>query len=71
MPDIVSAVGIDRNDGREEPIVALARATIALIPFGPIADTEIDQIEIGIVGDAFPDGMMICPYAARTQEWLI
>ena len=56
VPDIVAGVGIDRHDRRQEPIVALARAAIALIPFGPVTDTEINQIELGIIGDAFPNG---------------
>src|SRR5208282_3022026 len=55
MPRIVAGVGVDRDDRRKKPIVALAQTPISLVPLLAITRTEIDEVEFRIVGEGFPD----------------
>jgi len=56
MPDVFAGVGFERNDGADEEIVAAAGAASGAVPGSAVADAEIDEIEIGVVGDGVPDG---------------
>src|SRR4029077_20418338 len=49
VPCIFPSICIDGHDRREKPIVTLACAAPALIPFKPVADAEIDEVKLGVV----------------------
>src|SRR6266403_630342 len=54
MPGVGAGVSIDGHDRCQEEIVALVRAARAAAPFEAVADSEIQQIEIGIVRNGVP-----------------
>ena len=59
VPDIFAGIGADRDDARQIEIVAFAApvgagAAIGAVPRGSVADTEIEQVELGIVGHRVP-----------------
>ena len=56
MPLIFAGIGIERNDRRDEQIVALPVRAQAVIPWRAIAHTDQDLIEILVVNDRVPDG---------------
>ena len=56
MPDVFAGVGFERDDRADEEIVAASRAASGPVPRSAIADTEVDEIELGVVGDGVPDG---------------
>src|SRR5438445_7772694 len=56
MPDIFAGIGFERNDGADEKIVAAAGATRRAVPGSAVASAEVEEIEIGVVGDGVPDG---------------
>ena len=59
VPDIFARIGADRDDARQVEIVAFAApvgagAAIGAVPRGSVADAEIEQVELGIVGHRIP-----------------
>ncbi len=66
MPQIFPGLRIERDDRGEEQIVAALGAADLGIPRRAVAGTEIDAVEIGIVGDRIPGGAapaMLPPFA--------
>jgi len=56
MPDVLARVGPQRHDRRQEPVVAAAGAADALIPGTAVADADVEEIQLGIVGNRIPHG---------------
>jgi hypothetical protein len=56
MPFICAGIGIDRDDRREEQIVALPVRADMVVPGGAVADADQKLVELGIVDDRIPDG---------------
>ena len=56
MPAIFTGIGIQRDDGREEEIVALAIGADLVVPGAAIADTDVELVELLIIDDGIPDG---------------
>jgi hypothetical protein len=56
VPGIGAGLGLQRDHRREIEIVAAARRADLLVPGGSVADTDIEQVEIGIVGHRIPHG---------------
>ena len=43
VPDVGAGIGIERDDRRQEQIVALAVAAVLLVPYASVTRPEIDQ----------------------------
>ena len=56
MPDIFASLGPQRDDRREVEIIAFALAAIKLVPRRAIADADIEQVKLGIIGHRIPHG---------------
>src|SRR3546814_20406908 len=52
----LACLGVDRHDGAQEQVVALAFTADAVIPRRAISGAEIDGVEFGVIGDGVPDG---------------
>ena len=55
VPGVGAGVGIDRDDGIEEQVVAAARTARLGHPRCAIGRTEIDQVGLRVIGDAIPN----------------
>src|SRR3546814_16520902 len=53
---VLADLGVDRHDGAQEQVVALAFTADAVIPRRAISGAEIDGVEFGVIGDGVPDG---------------
>ena len=56
VPDVVPGRRIERNDGRQEKIVAPTRAAGLPIPWRPVPHTDVDKIQLRVIGHGVPDG---------------
>src|SRR3546814_5517816 len=56
VPFVLAGLGVDRHDGAQEQVVALAFAADAVIPRRAISSAEIDGVEFGVIGDGVPHG---------------
>ena len=54
VPDQRAVVGIEGNDRRQVEVVAAARAAVQPVPGRAVAGADVDQIELGIVGERVP-----------------
>lgn len=61
VPDVLARVGIHRDDGGEEEVVALARAAQVNIPVQTVADADVEQIQLRVVGEGIPGGAATAP----------
>ncbi len=55
MPDVFTSVGSNGDDRGDEEIVSALGAAGAAVPRGAVADAEVDEVEVGIVGDGIPN----------------
>ena len=55
VPDVFSGVRSHRDNGGQKQVIAAVRAADVSIPRRAVADTEIQQVEFGIVGNRVPD----------------
>jgi hypothetical protein len=55
VPDVFAGVGLQRDDGRQEQVVALALAAAFVIPRVAVADAKVDLVELGVIDDGVPD----------------
>ena len=55
VPDIFAGVGPDRDDRAQVEIVAPPFRAIELVPGRAVADADIEQVELRIVGHRIPD----------------
>ena len=55
MPGIFAGVDVHGDDRIDEQIVALALAAQVGVPGDAVADAEIEQLELGVVGHVVPD----------------
>jgi hypothetical protein len=55
VPHVLAGVGLERDDGAQEQIVAAAGAAVLLVPRRAIAGADVQQIELRIVGHRIPD----------------
>ena len=56
MPDVFARIGVDRDDGGQEQVVALALAAPDRIPQRAVADTDVEQVQLRVVGEGVPGG---------------
>src|SRR6478672_11803812 len=56
MPDVLPRVGAHGDDRRQEQVVTTAGAPELPIPRRAVADTDVKQVEVGVVGHRVPDG---------------
>ena len=54
VPDVLPVVGPERHDRGEEEIVALAARALHVVPRRPVPDTDIQQVEVRIIGHRVP-----------------
>jgi hypothetical protein len=54
MPDVFAGVGTHRDDRAEEQVVAATRAAQCARPGRAVADTYIQEIELGVVSEGIP-----------------
>src|SRR3546814_9150081 len=54
MPFIGAAVGVERDDRGQEPVVALAVRARPVVPRIAVADAQIDLVEILVIDDGVP-----------------
>ena len=54
VPHVCAGVGVERDDRGQEQVVALARGAVVARPFDAVADAEVDEIQIRVVGDRVP-----------------
>jgi len=55
VPRVFAGVGVERDDGRNEQVVAAAGAAGFLRPREAVAGAEIDEVGFGVVDDGVPD----------------
>src|SRR3546814_1096074 len=70
VPFVLAGLGVDRHDGAQEQVVALAFAADAVIPRRAISSAEIDGVEFGVIGDGVPHGAaaVFPPFARPRSE---
>ncbi len=56
VPLHLAGVGEDREDRGEVEVVAAAGATDVAVPGNAVAGAEVDEIQLGVVGDGIPRG---------------
>ena len=65
MPDVFTGVGFQSDDGRQEKIVTALGAAGMPVPRSAVADAEVDEIKVGVVGDGVPNGAAAGQLARR------
>src|SRR5581483_2290669 len=55
VPCVMSGIGIDRDDGGDEQIVAAILGAEILIPGIAVAGAEVELVEVRVVDDRIPD----------------
>ena len=56
MPGVLAGIRIERQDRCQVQVVAAARTANLAIPRRAITDTDVQEIDIGIVGEGIPGG---------------
>src|SRR5690606_7325615 len=56
VPEVAAAVGVEGDDGGEVEVVAAAGAAPLRVVGAGVARAEVDAVELGVEGDAVPDG---------------
>src|SRR5258708_24021736 len=64
MLDVFAALGRKGDDGGDEEIVSTLGAASAGGRRSRVADTEVDEIKVGVVGDRVPDGAASAQFAS-------
>src|SRR5438445_12521376 len=64
MPDIFAGLGFNGDDRGDEEIVSALGAASAAGPRSAVADAEVDEIKVGVVGDRVPDGAASAQFAS-------
>ena len=54
VPAVLAGVGIQRDDGAEEEVVAAAGAADLPVPGRSVAGADVQRVELGIVGEPVP-----------------
>ncbi|MEA3220967.1 MAG: hypothetical protein OZX49_02082 [Immundisolibacter sp.] len=54
VPHMPAGVRIERHDGRQEQVVALALAAFPAVPRRAVADADVQQVELRVVGHRIP-----------------
>src|SRR5207302_8953251 len=65
VPDIFAGAGFQSDDGRQEKIVTALGAAGMPVPRSAVADAEVDEIKVGVVGDGVPNGAATGKLARR------
>ena len=55
VPDVLAGVGAERDDRRQEQVVAAAGAPQVAVPGRAVADADVEQVEFRVVDDRVPD----------------
>src|SRR5690606_2872753 len=56
VPAVFTGVGVERDDGNGEQVVAALRAACRRVPGCTVADTEEHEVGLGVVGHRIPGG---------------
>ena len=56
MPHVVTRLGLQCNDGRDKQVIATTRAAYLTVPGRAVADADVEEIQLGIVGHRVPNG---------------
>ena len=56
MPDVFARIGVDRDDRRQELVVALALAAHLVVIGKPVTHPDIETVELSVVGQCVAGG---------------
>ena len=54
VPDVLAGIGAERDDRRQEQVVAAAGAPQVAVPGRAVADADVEQVEFRVVDDGVP-----------------
>ena len=55
VPDVLARIGAEGDDRREEEVVTATRRADRLVPRRPVADADVEQIELRVMRHRVPD----------------
>ena len=54
VPDVFAGIRVERDDRGQVQVVAAARAAVLLVPRRAVADADVEQVELRVVGHRVP-----------------